>query len=507
MSSSVISSSSPPQRSRIRLVKDRDDVEAIYPLLASYALAPDSTSSVTELAVDPEGWPTSRCRGCSSCDPNAPLKEPAKPVDAAAHALLESRARDLGLSETSTQVMLGALAWKKAHLLGQNPDSPKGFVKHNHLYAQVATVLLLSYTRNVTRLMVGNLHWAPILGEYLKKSNYALVPARYRAFQQLETVEIIDLSQKNDERHYYSFEILEYLHYFHRLPKLRNLILDGAAEYQMVNMLFPPGTSSPSLKRIQARCVDMTGGILGMLLRAPKGLEEVVVSMGGLWSTDGASACVQLKTIGKCLLAHKGTMRVLDLDLEKGIGALESEDEAEMGDYDLDDEGEDEHGVTEATVDKDEYFLLAEAEAAGPLFPHRIPDTRRYGYTIGSLHDLEALTRLSISVRALVGANDGWNPPLKLKEEPPFRLVDALPPGLEYLCLYGYRKGRNSDVDSHIEELLEKRAERLPRLTEIRGVEQTVLGEGASFGYEPGEANLYRGNREKSEWVHSWDEA
>jgi len=138
MTSSIASWSSPRQRSRIRIVQDRDDIEAIYPLLASYALTPDSASSVTEFAIDPAGWPSGS--SCFFGDPDAPLTEPAKPVDEAAHALLESRARDLGLSEKTTQVMLRSLAWKKAHLLAQKPESPKGFVKHNKLYAEVAAV-------------------------------------------------------------------------------------------------------------------------------------------------------------------------------------------------------------------------------------------------------------------------------------------------------------------------------------------------------------------------------
>ncbi|KAF4927919.1 hypothetical protein K4K60_004497 [Colletotrichum sp. SAR11_57] len=503
MTSSIASWSSPSPRSRIRIVQDRDDIEAIYPLLSSYALSPDSASSVTELAIDPAGWPSGA--SCFFGDPNAPLTEPAKPVDEAANALLESRVRDLGMGETSTQAMLTALAWKKAHLLAQNPESSSGFDEHNKLYAEVAVVLLLSYTRNVTHLLVGNLEWTPLLKEYLKKSNYALIPADYRAFPQLETVEVVDLSWKDDERHYYTLEILGYLHYFHRLPSFRNLILDGTGEYQMEKLLFPAGTSSPSFKRIQARCTDMSGGVLGMLLRAPKGLEEAVVSMGGLWSMDGGSPIVQLKTIGKSLLTQKETLRVLDLDLENGIHARESEEEAGMEDYSLDEEGEEVIGVTEATVEKDEYFVLAEADATGPLLPHRMPDTRRYGYTIGSFRDFAALTHLSINIQALMGPNDGWEPPYKLKEDPPFRLVDALPPSLEYLCLYGYRKGENFAVDSHVKELLEKKAERLPRLTEIRGVEETVLGEGTSFGDSPEEDDLYQGKLERIEYVKSWE--
>ncbi|KDN66637.1 hypothetical protein CSUB01_11776 [Colletotrichum sublineola] len=284
--------------------------------------------SVTELAIDPAGW-KKPCNGCSTYNSNAPLPEPAKPFDANAHTLLESRTRDLGLSETSTQAILTALAWKKAHLLSQNADSPKDFVKHNYLCTKATATLLLSYTRNVTHLLIGSLERASLLKEYLKKSNYALIPTDYRAFSQLETVEIADLSRQYDKRIYYSFATLDHLDNFHRLPNFRNLILNSTGEYQMEQLLFSAGTSSPSFKRIQA--------------------------------------------------------------------------------------------------------------------------------------------------------------------------------SLEYLCLYGYRKGENVAIDSHFEELLEKKPERLPRLIEIRGVEKTVLGEGSRFGDHHKELDLYQGNMEKIGYVSSWE--
>ncbi|KAF9881418.1 hypothetical protein CkaCkLH20_00564 [Colletotrichum karsti] len=508
MSPPIITSwSSPPLSPLVKLCKGRDQIEATYPLLAFYAVNPASASHLTELALDPDGWP--KFISCFMGDPNAPLDEPVKPVDETAHGLLEDRVRKLGLSDKATQVMLRTLAWKKAHLLGQKPDSPKGFAKHNNLYAEVASILLISYARNINHLYVGGgISWRPLLEEYLKKSNYGLIPAEHRAFQSLETVEVLDLSWHDDERNYFRLEYLAHLHYFHRLPKFRNYVVDGTAEYQIDLQVFPPKSSSPSFKRIQARHTDISGGVLGTLLRTPKGLEEVVVSMGGLWSGDGGSPLVQLKTLGKCLLDQKDTLRVIDLDLEHGIYAREPEEEDEMVDQDVD-EDYDVEGVSMRSVREDEYFRIAESFATGPLFSNELPDTRKYGYTIGSFHDFDQLTHLSINVQAIVGPSKSASTPpytKTLTEQPPFRMIDALPVNLEHFCLYGYRKGDNLDVDAHVNEFMEKKAERLPRLKEVGGIDEEVVGEGAKYGIDADEDDLWRGNMDKLERLKSWEE-
>ncbi|KAH7220412.1 uncharacterized protein BKA55DRAFT_546200 [Fusarium redolens] len=106
---------------------------------------------------------------------------------------------------------------------------------------------------------------------------------------------------------------------------------------------------------------------------------------------------------------------------------------------------------------------------------------REYTATIGSLHDFPHLTHLSIGIMPRLGEYDGWKPPFRSKEPPyrlekpaTFRLVDMLPPSLEYLCLYGYARGESLDVDEHIDELLAKRDEKLPNLKVVKGIDERV---------------------------------
>jgi hypothetical protein len=55
------------------------------------------------------------------------------------------------------------------------------------------------------------------------------------------------------------------------------------------------------------------------------------------------------------------------------------------------------------------------------------------------------------------------------------RLVDMLPEGLEVLRLFEYVKGRWSNYDAQVQELMEARAERFPGLTLVEGVEEPIF--------------------------------
>ncbi|EJD37892.1 hypothetical protein AURDEDRAFT_173032 [Auricularia subglabra TFB-10046 SS5] len=498
-SSTSVSWSSPPRYSRISLLGPKD-IEATYALLASYAVFPDNASMVTELAIDTKGWLARRFRR-----PDRNLAKPPSlpPFDDAAHEVLEQRIRNIGMSRQSTDDMLGSLLWKKARLLGQESVSPDD-EEHKYLqYAETAAVLLLSFCGNITCFYAGEMasHPSP-LQEYLHKSNYGLIPAAHRALQNLESVTVGPTSASSpyyDERMYHTTEYLDYLSLFHRLPRFASLTLDGTGEYQARRQVFPPGTSSPSFKRIQMRHTDISGALLGTILRVPVGLEEFVLSIGGLWAHDGGEPVIQLKTLAKCLLTQRETLRVLDLDLGGTVLASpplagQHEAEATREDYGL-------FGLTDDEIERDEYFVLDEAAGTGPLLAHDLPDTRKYGYTIGSLHDFAALTHLSINIRALMGPDSGYTAPSSLAEQPPFRLVEALPPSLEYLCLYDYERGENKNIDEHVDELLEKKGELLPRLKVVEGVDEKHVGEGWKHALGPDEEQLWEREYPDLGWV------
>ncbi|KAM5357308.1 hypothetical protein ACJZ2D_016394 [Fusarium nematophilum] len=84
------------------------------------------------------------------------------------------------------------------------------------------------------------------------------------------------------------------------------------------------------------------------------------------------------------------------------------------------------------------------------------------------------------------------------KSQPALRLIEILPPSLKHLCLYGYEKGESAYVDGEIEELLEKKAERLPDLKEVRGVDEMVEDTNVMYGDEQEE---YERPERSFDWV------
>jgi len=58
--------------------------------------------------------------------------------------------------------------------------------------------------------------------------------------------------------------------------------------------------------------------------------------------------------------------------------------------------------------------------------------------------------------------------------DPPHRLVDALPLGLEELVLRGYKKGERQRYDAYIEEFLEKKDEMFPKLRVLKGIDEEI---------------------------------
>ncbi|KAF7552548.1 hypothetical protein G7Z17_g4240 [Cylindrodendrum hubeiense] len=115
---------------------------------------------------------------------------------------------------------------------------------------------------------------------------------------------------------------------------------------------------------------------------------------------------------------------------------------------------------------------------------------------MGSFDDYKVMTNLNIGVKALLGPKKGSG----LMEQPPFRLIDALPPSLEYLRLYGYEKGENSDVDEHVDEFMQKKEARLPLLKEVVGVDEKVQDLASMYIVENKSSCWQRPHREFS-WI------
>ncbi|KAM5354453.1 hypothetical protein ACJ41O_001102 [Fusarium nematophilum] len=421
--------------------------------------------------------------GFSEIEEVAP--EPIRPVDEDAHSALEAHVRSLNLAQEMTDQIVDSISWKKQHRQGLRSENKKELDRNNSSFAHASVVILLSLCQKISTLRVGYVGTRSLVGNYLLMSNYGRL--NQPILQHLSTFEILAGSSVDlGTRFYDTTEFLDYIRLVSRLPSIETITMEGLGEYQANRKIFPPGISP--IRKIRMSHVSISSSMLSTIIRGPKHLEELSVSTGGLLTRGGGVPANFPKTLGKSLLQHRPTLKVLDLDIPARGYERELLDER----------------VRPTLRENDEFLEMDEAESVLPRWVGDIPDDRTYGWTIGSFHDFEALTHLSIHARALFGPKAGHivKLPYDLQEPPPVRLVDSLPPNLEYFCLYGHAKGENEEIDGQVAELMEKRAERFPRLKEIRGVESKVLGVGQIPNHRDREKDLWR--RPERDW--SWGE-
>ncbi|KAK4206193.1 hypothetical protein QBC37DRAFT_435302 [Rhypophila decipiens] len=451
---------------RIR-VANQQDIDRLYPVLAAYVQNPDLASTVTELVIDAASWPDRYRRLTFHQEDQQALIPAPGPDEVAAHKQIEAHARALGLGSEATTWMLESLSWKFSGQPSPSTDPWRHSPPTYKGFANVASTLLLSLCPNITLLHAYGLEYAPPpLADFLLRNNYGLLPAKH--LQHLDRVHM-QAWNPNDNREYDRLEFLNYFRFFGRLPALRTYSADAVVEYQANREVAVPG-SSPSITKITITNSEVSADMLGTIIRVPRALEELTLTLGGLSFFEGGMAVVNPKTLGKCLLEHKRTLKKLELDVAcmlSGSNRVEAEEEP----Y------EEEDGYV---YGKDEYFRLDEQAGNGqPLRPFDLPNTRRYGLTIGSLHDFEALEHLAISVRLMLGPVVRENVMSQRRQGetviPPFRLVDALPRTLKSLQLYDYVVGECPLADEHVKELKEKMADAFPFLTEVSGLDEPLI--------------------------------
>lgn len=451
----------PEQYSRVRL-KHLDELDKTYHMLIEHLRSASPASSVQEFVLD---VPLQE-RGCcfsSSCEEERDQVAVVK-NDSDENLLLQA-VKALSLEQKLEDQVTEALVWKKQQLSANNdglrPDRPRYVSQRDSKYAQYVSPLLLTIFPNLRSLIISET--SELLEQFLLKANYGLLPTQH--LQKLRDVRYV-LNEKvdmYDERFYTRFDILGALKLFHHFPLLESFSVSGIVEEENGITFLPPHISN--LKRITITHSDISSNHLSCMIRLSRALEEFTVSNGGRDSWDGSSSIVYPKTLGKALLSQKSSLRSLDLDIDDliyttGSGECHEEEENGKGYYEVDEADLEE----ELSWQRDKYLELDIAASEGPLMPRDLPNTRCYGHTIGSLSDFETLTHLAIGVKLLLGASN----------KAPFRLVDALPVNLETLIIRGYKAGANPEYTAQINELIEKRADKLPSLREVQGIANEI---------------------------------
>ncbi|SPJ79299.1 uncharacterized protein FTOL_07690 [Fusarium torulosum] len=302
----------------------------------------------------------------------------------------------------------------------------------------VVIALLFSFCKNITTLYLAEeLHHS--VDEYMIKLNYGDI--KNTGLQSLKHVHFTaGRPDMNDSRYYATIEILRYMLPIHRLSLLESVTMDALQEYQPIYVYFVP--RSGNIKKLEIYLMRM--------ISIPKALAEFKLSIGGIWSIDGGSQIYSSSQIGKDLAAHKDTLRVLDIDACISISISADNYPGYKHEYDEADMEErvcqhvrgrpgDPYGRDRIAADK--------AISIKPKITEG--DAKEHGHTIVSLHDYPRLTHSSTGMIALIGDwhDDSGEPPFKLVKPAPFRHVECLLPSLEYLCIYGYVRGVNPDVD------------------------------------------------------------
>ncbi|CAI4213160.1 unnamed protein product [Parascedosporium putredinis] len=446
------------------------DFEQAYRLLPSFAHDQSLGESVKQVFIDVSLRPFRLRPRYSILSRDVDDAAPAMARET--HEVIRNLARGLELGEESTRKMVAALTWWEGWMergADKITDAERGL-----LYDAAYTIaaLTLSLCPCIETVYIGELN-PGLLEEYLLKSNYGLIPRP--ALQRVTKVEYHPGDWGTaGESTYDTIEFMDLFRYFHRLPRVESIEVAGAAEYQPVRNLFPPATS-PGIRRIDFAHVDVSSDTMAAMIRIPVALEELSVSYGGCMYPDCGSPSIDLALIAKALRQHKTTLRVLDLDLGPAIISISSNDPDE--------------GINGLDRHRDAYFRIDEEASSGPLLARDLPDgdgEHPEAAAVGgegglkALRDLAALKRLSISFRAFTDDPLDRRSSLGSRFTPlqSVQLVDALPPGLEYLCLYGYVKGKHAAMDEMANDLVREiglgPAGRLPRLAEVKGIDETV---------------------------------
>ena len=492
------------ERRTLRLVK-QSDIDNIHQYLGTYINDPSAALNVEELVIDVQAWPSypSFLRSHQSQEPPSPPTAD----QIALHDRLKAHAQTIGLPEETTTQLIESLDWKftNAPTPAENTsheDAYRSQHKTTRGYAAACAILLFSLCRNITHLQLYGAEYShpPVLRDFLLFNNYGKLPSQY--LEKLQSV-LVQSEKPSDEREYDGAEFLEHFRFFGRLPSIKNYHANACMAYQAERDTTPPG--SVNFKSIKITNTDIEGGIISSIIRAPRELEEFVLSTGGLAHFEGGTSVACVKTLGKSLLEHKDTLKVLDLDIahvltvsreeeqEDGPDPDDEDEDEEMDDDNDDDDDDDDNdgnndedsggGNPNFNRKVDEYFRLDQAHGNGkPIWARHLPDTRPYGRTIGSLHDFTKLESLSIQIAALLGPSRETLEMYRMTPAdgetitpPPFRLIDGLPSSLKTLRLYDYHRGADAFWDENVDELKAKMAEKFPLLTELVGIDEPLV--------------------------------
>lgn len=455
--------SSPRVLSRIR-IRTPADLERIYPLIEDFTQNPEHATPVKEIVfrygVQQERYlrKTARPEEWKAAEAERELPDASSPLWRAV--------RRAGLDAEGEAHWVKMLSWmsppvlaaRKQALSDRDIEYQVGpWVRHqNSLFAQYAAAILLMLCPSIESLVYedNDSRVGKPVYDILRRNNRGQLPEP--ALQKLRDVRLLPTSHilLGDERFYIEMDVLNLLGLFHRLPSLERLAVDAVSPNNDAGFDEEFPAASTAIKKIHMRHVSLPNSLITALVRAPRALEEFTCTSGGRTTSGGGFWMVHPEMVGRALWCQRGTLKKLDLDWDQYSRVPYSREREER-------EEEDEEGEED---EEPEWEVIDSVKTAD------LETGRTYDWTIGSLHDFQQLTHLSIGIQWLFGKKQYK----KKLPDAPYRLIDSLPSSLEYLLIRGYRRGDQAKYDEQIDEFMALKESSLPKLKTVEGVAELI---------------------------------
>ncbi|KAJ5753480.1 uncharacterized protein N7511_007633 [Penicillium nucicola] len=376
-------------------------------------------------------------------------------------ALVRDAVRKAGFSGHSAERIVNMLLQRMEHATGSY-----GFFKYcdtlGTYIAQALTAVLIAISPNLTSMASpppfhGHGEEAVVypLVEFLRQAHSSTGTMPY--LQNLQKVYLINKSDStwSDGRFYVEMDLLACWELFGQLPSIESIGADIVVTGQNDKQALECKPSNVSRIAINHSHVD--SNILVQCISSCRALREFQYSIGGRASSDGSSPLINPKALIKAFLGHKDSLEILDVDVDNGTrleGVAGDENSYENMEFELERYGT----PSEEWVD-----------------PAVIETLRSIWGNHGSLQDFRSLKKLSIGLQFLVYFARGVKVSDTSTEPPEWPMVaDCLPNSLEYLCIRGYEKGENKELDTQVERLISHYKSGSSNLKEIKGLMEAI---------------------------------
>ncbi|KAH1475315.1 hypothetical protein KXX53_005531 [Aspergillus fumigatus] len=241
---------------------------------------------------------------------------------------------------------------------------------------------------------------------------------------------------------YQPYDLFSSLNLVRRLPAMETVHVDAISDPDLPSVEPPPQSGNYTCIPIQHSSLHCP--YLVYTIESAKRLEQFTYGIGGRFSRNGMLISFHAECVFRALFAHRATLRQLDLDVE---GQTRQLDLVGLRYLKYTPEEEEEQGSHR----DDPVYLHEWADELEklPVEKEQIP-SNEFIFCIFMLVD-------TVVISVVIKWGDH-------SVDDSFSLVDHLPPNLESLRIYGYKKEMKPRL----------RDQKIPRLAVIEGIEELI---------------------------------